>query len=163
MTPGSSRTASGVPSAISRPFASTTIRVASPMIAGQVVADHDEIDAFAAEVADAAEDALDQHGVDPAEGLVEQHQAGSQHQSPGELEQHPLPAGEVGRLLVGEVGDIEEIQVFLRPPDQGEPVVGAGVAGREARGEHILQRRHARKDPRDLEGAGNTGPGDLVR
>ena len=99
----------------------------------------------------------------PAEGLVEQHQPRLQHQRTGELEQHALSAGEVRGLLVGEIGDVEEVQVSLRPPDQGDPIVGAGIAGRETRGEHVLERRHVREDPRDLEGTSDAGPGDLVR
>ena len=101
--------------------------------------------------------------MDPAEWFVEQHQPGLQHQGPGELEQHALTAGEVRGLLVGEVGDVEEVEVLLRPPNQGAPVVGARVAGGEARSKHVLERGHARKDARDLERARNAGPGDPVR
>ena len=54
-------------------------------------------------------------GVERAEGLVEQQHGGLDGQRPGQGHALPLPAGELGRIAVGQVRDLHQRRAARRP------------------------------------------------
>ncbi|EMA58782.1 membrane associated protein [Halorubrum distributum JCM 13561] len=114
--------------------------------------------------------------VDPGERLVEQHHLGVGHQRAGHLQQLPLAAGEVPRVLVREVVDLEELQRLPRPLAErgllldhpaakpGRHRADRGLAELALRREHeVLQHGHLGELPGDLERSDEPFPGDLIR
>jgi hypothetical protein len=91
-----------------------------------------------------------------------------------EFQQFQLAAGQVARGFVGQAGQVEEIEhlhglvpvfLLLAPDapraDQVVPELFAKLT--QWRQHDVLEHRKRTKRARNLEGAGNTGPVDLVR
>jgi hypothetical protein len=114
-----------------------------------------------------------QRPVDTSRGLIEQDQARRNHQRPSEFQQLPLAAGEVGRVRVAQMQEVDigqhperlvDDDVFLSPDLPGpEPGVPDSLSRLILAGKNqVFQHRHGRDRAWDLEGAGDSAPQQLI-
>src|SRR3972149_2261657 len=99
---------------------------------------------------------VQERAVDPRGGLIQEDQLGIGHQDPDELQELLLAVGEVAGIFPLEAVELDEAEE-VQGAVMGFPPLSPGDD------EQVLQRRHLRKDPDDLEGAAHASEGDPVR